>query len=78
MRRKPPRSTLLPNTTLCRSGAAIRNRYKSGSTTPFHDPRLMELLPDALQEEAETLGRALRLGAMLSGAAPGSDRKSVV
>jgi len=52
-------------------GAAMRARYKSGAAT-YDDPRLLTLLPSELSEGAETLGRALRLGAMLSGAAPGS------
>ena len=52
-------------------GAAILNRYKnSGPSDPYAD--VFTLLSEDRQRDAEILGKALRLGAMLSGAAPGS------
>jgi len=50
---------------------AILNRYKNSRKTQFADD-LIALLPEARAVHAETLGRAIRLGAMLSGAAPGT------
>ena len=50
---------------------AILNRYKNSRKTGFADD-LIALLPEDRRTHAETLGRAIRLGAMLSGAAPGS------
>lgn len=51
-------------------GAAILNRYKNSQSGL--DPEVLGLLSEAELHRAETLGRAIRLGAMLSGAAPGS------
>ncbi|MEM9231940.1 MAG: Ppx/GppA family phosphatase [Pseudomonadota bacterium] len=51
-------------------GTVILNRYKSGRSGPM--PGVLSLLPEPVLRRAETLGRAIRLGAMLSGAAPGS------
>ena len=50
---------------------AILNRYKNSRKTAFADD-LIALLSETRVVEAETLGRAIRLGAMLSGAAPGT------
>ena len=52
-------------------GIAIMNRYKSSSTGAF-DPEILNLLSPERQASAEKLGRAIRLGAMLSGSAPGT------
>lgn len=52
-------------------GVAIMNRYKSSSAGGF-DPAILNLLSPERQAEAERLGRAIRLGAMLSGSAPGT------
>ena len=52
-------------------GIAISNRYKSGLHTGF-DRSLLPLVSEDRQAEAIKLGKAMRLGAMLSGAAPGS------
>ncbi|WP_112321574.1 Ppx/GppA family phosphatase [Oceanibium sediminis] len=52
-------------------GAAIVTRYKASSNKGLSEDILSLLTPER-QAQAETLGRALRLGAMLSGAAPGS------
>ena len=51
-------------------GLAIVNRYKGGADALGHG--LADLLTPARRAEAEELGRAIRLGAMLSGAAPGT------
>ncbi len=51
-------------------GAAILSRYKSAGEG--FDPAVLSLLTPDQRDQAEILGRALRLGAMLSGAAPGS------
>ncbi|WP_325063277.1 Ppx/GppA family phosphatase [Halovulum marinum] len=52
-------------------GIAILNRYKG---SPEHGllPALSELLTPERRAQAEELGKAIRLGAMLSGSAPGS------
>jgi len=52
-------------------GIAILNRYKG---SPKHGllPVLSELLTPERQAQAAELGKAIRLGAMLSGSAPGS------
>ncbi|MEM9812481.1 MAG: Ppx/GppA family phosphatase [Pseudomonadota bacterium] len=52
-------------------GLAIMHRYRSGGVARF-EPDLLELLSEDLRKEASVLGRALRLGAMLTGAAPGA------
>nr|WP_216366873.1 Ppx/GppA family phosphatase [Halovulum dunhuangense] len=52
-------------------GAAILNRYKNTGNHGF-DPEVLKLLSPERLAAAELLGKALRLGAMLSGAAPGS------
>jgi exopolyphosphatase / guanosine-5'-triphosphate,3'-diphosphate pyrophosphatase len=51
-------------------GLALMHRYKSGSATPDTE-RFRTLLPPARAAEAMVLGKAMRLGAMLSGAATG-------
>ncbi len=52
-------------------GLAILHRYKSSARNHFDDT-LLNLLPPERQEKAAILGKAMRLGAMLSGAvAPG-------
>jgi len=51
-------------------GAALRHRYKAGRTKREDVPALA-LLSDAERAEARMLGRAIRLGTMLSGSAPG-------
>ncbi|QHQ35566.1 Ppx/GppA family phosphatase [Algicella marina] len=52
-------------------GLSILHRYKSSARSHF-DPAIIELLSEERQLEAEILGKALRLGAMLTGAAPGA------
>ena len=51
-------------------GTALLNRYKTGSA-PDSTDRFGALLPEAWRSEAVILGRAMRLGAMLSGASTG-------
>jgi exopolyphosphatase/guanosine-5'-triphosphate,3'-diphosphate pyrophosphatase len=51
-------------------GAALRYRYKAGKTRR-DDIAALRLLTDAERDEARLLGRAIRLGAMLCGSAPG-------
>jgi exopolyphosphatase/guanosine-5'-triphosphate,3'-diphosphate pyrophosphatase len=51
-------------------GAALRYRYKSGKLRR-DDIAAMTLLSEREREEARLLGRAIRLGAMLCGSAPG-------
>lgn len=51
-------------------GAALRYRYKSGGSRRPDLPAL-SLLDDAQLAEARMLGRAIRLGAMLTGSVPG-------
>ena len=51
-------------------GAALRYRYKSGGGGRPAAPALA-LLSESEQAEARLLGRTIRLGAMLSGSAPG-------
>jgi exopolyphosphatase / guanosine-5'-triphosphate,3'-diphosphate pyrophosphatase len=48
-------------------GLSILHRYKSSARTRF-DEKLLNLLPQDRQDKAATLGKAMRLGAMLSGA----------
>lgn len=52
-------------------GLAILHRYKGSAPLNF-DPAILDLLSDSQQREAELLGRALRLGSMLTGSAPGA------
>lgn len=52
-------------------GLSILHRYKSSARSHF-DPAIIALVPPERQHEAEILGKALRLGAMLTGAAPGA------
>ncbi len=52
-------------------GLSILHRYKSSARSHF-DPAVLDLLTPERQFEAEILGKALRLGAMLTGAAPGA------
>ncbi|MEO0680172.1 MAG: Ppx/GppA family phosphatase [Pseudomonadota bacterium] len=51
-------------------GAALRHRYKAGRAKRSDLPAL-SLLDDEAREQARLLGRAIRLGAMISGSAPG-------
>jgi exopolyphosphatase / guanosine-5'-triphosphate,3'-diphosphate pyrophosphatase len=51
-------------------GLALMYRYKSGTITPEIE-RFSALLPPARAADAIVLGRAMRLGAMLSGSATG-------
>lgn len=51
-------------------GAALSHRYK-GQLHPHEAAALGRLAPDA-RREAEIVGRAIRLGAMVSGSAPGT------
>ena len=51
-------------------GTALLNRYKTGSA-PDSTDRYAGLLPEAWDTEAIILGRAMRLGAMLSGSSVG-------
>ena len=51
-------------------GLALLNRYKTGSA-PDSTDRYGKLLPEAWGSEAVILGRAMRLGAMLSGSSTG-------
>jgi len=50
-------------------GYALLNRYKNSSVESTFDP-VMELLTPEERRDAEILGRAMRFGAMLSGALP--------
>ncbi|MEO0914078.1 MAG: exopolyphosphatase, partial [Pseudomonadota bacterium] len=52
-------------------GLSILHRYKSSARSHF-DPAVIDLLSEEQQRDAEILGKALRLGAMLTGAAPGA------
>lgn len=52
-------------------GAAILNRYK-GNLRPGFELGVLDILGPERMALAEQLGKAIRLGAMLSGAAPGS------
>lgn len=51
-------------------GAALLNRYKGGRKAMRSEPAV-ELLSPEMRQRAEAVGRGVRLGAMLSGAAPG-------
>ena len=50
--------------------AALINRYKGGRKA-MRQERAMEMLPPEDRQRAEALGRGMRLGVMLAGAAPG-------
>ena len=52
-------------------GLAILHRYQGSARIDF-DPEVLQLLSVDRQKEAEVLGRALRLGSMLTGSAPGA------
>lgn len=52
-------------------GLTVLHRYRGAAGRDF-DPAILTLLPEDRQQEAETLGRALRLGSMLTGSAPGA------
>lgn len=51
-------------------GAALMHRYK-GSLLP-HEAAAVARLPEDARRDAEIVGRAVRLGAMVSGSAPGT------
>lgn len=53
-------------------GLTILHRYKGSLGRHDFDPELLALLPEDRQQAAETLGRTLRLGSMLTGSAPGA------
>ena len=56
-------------------GSALLNRYKGGKEAVAAEPATRILPPD-LTNEARALGKAIRLGAMLSGSAPGTLRET--
>lgn len=56
-------------------GSALLNRYKGGIDAVATEPATRILSPE-LTTEARALGKAIRLGAMLSGSAPGTLRES--
>ncbi len=59
-------------------GLAILNRYKSASHATQFDDALLALLDEDEKKAAETLGKAMRLGAMLSGAVPNALRQAPI
>lgn len=56
-------------------GSALLNRYKGGQAAVAAEPATRILSPE-LTNEARALGKAIRLGAMLSGSAPGTLRET--
>jgi exopolyphosphatase / guanosine-5'-triphosphate,3'-diphosphate pyrophosphatase len=56
-------------------GSALLNRYKGGMEAVATEPATRILSPE-LTNEARALGKAIRLGAMLSGSAPGTLRET--
>lgn len=56
-------------------GSALLNRYKGGKAAVDAEPATRILSPE-LTNEARALGKAIRLGAMLSGSAPGTLRET--
>lgn len=56
-------------------GSALLNRYKGGMAAVATEPATRILSPQ-LTNEARALGKAIRLGAMLSGSAPGTLRET--
>lgn len=56
-------------------GSALLNRYKGGMAAIAAEPATRILSPE-MTNEARALGKAIRLGAMLSGSAPGTLRET--